>query len=93
VPDSLKKSATSRRKETKHQKVNIFYNGLGAMNRQFLDSQGPIPGMTPVQALLAIQTMADHSQKWHDGISSKNIESGINSEGIAAIVNKLENLG
>nr|GEY01562.1 RNA-directed DNA polymerase, eukaryota, reverse transcriptase zinc-binding domain protein [Tanacetum cinerariifolium] len=77
VSDSLKKSATSRRKETKHQKVNIFYNGLGAMNRQFLDSQGPIPGMTPVQALLAIQTMADHSQKWHDGISSRNIESVI----------------
>ncbi|GJY69208.1 hypothetical protein Tco_0472190 [Tanacetum coccineum] len=45
-----------------HQKVNIFYNGLGAMNRQLFDSQGPIPGMTPVQALMAIQTIADHSQ-------------------------------
>ncbi|GKB09271.1 reverse transcriptase domain-containing protein [Tanacetum coccineum] len=71
-----------------HQKVNIFYNGLGAF-----DSQGPIPGMTPVQALTAIQTLADHSQKWHDGSSNKNIESSNNSEGIAAIVNKLENLG
>ncbi|GJR42155.1 hypothetical protein Tco_1310258 [Tanacetum coccineum] len=30
-----------------HQKVNIFYNGLGTMNCQLLDSQGPIPGMTP----------------------------------------------
>nr|GEW16695.1 hypothetical protein [Tanacetum cinerariifolium] len=47
----------------KNQKVNILYNGLGAMNRQLLDSQGQIPGMTPVQALTAIQTMADHSQK------------------------------
>ncbi|GJX29888.1 hypothetical protein Tco_0237967, partial [Tanacetum coccineum] len=75
-----------------HQKVNIFYNGLGALNRQLLDSQGPIPGMTPVQALMAIQTMADHSQKWHDGSSNRNIESSINSEWIAAIVNKLENL-
>ncbi|GJW74362.1 hypothetical protein Tco_0133732 [Tanacetum coccineum] len=37
--------------------------------------------------------MADHSQKWHDGSSSKNIEISSNSEGIAAIVNKLENLG
>ncbi|GKD22079.1 putative reverse transcriptase domain-containing protein [Tanacetum coccineum] len=37
--------------------------------------------------------MADHSQKWHDRSSSKNIESSSNSEGIAAIVNKLENLG
>nr|GEV81438.1 hypothetical protein [Tanacetum cinerariifolium] len=44
-----------------HQKVNIFYNGLGAMNRQLLDSQRPIPGMTPVQALTTIQTMTDHS--------------------------------
>ncbi|GJT81698.1 BYPASS-related protein [Tanacetum coccineum] len=34
-----------------HQKVNIFDNGLGALNRQLLDSHGPISGMTPVQAL------------------------------------------
>ncbi|GKE07767.1 hypothetical protein Tco_1411318 [Tanacetum coccineum] len=45
-----------------HQKVNIFYNGLGTMNRQLLDLQGQIPGMTPAQALTTIQTMADHSQ-------------------------------
>ncbi|GJW54963.1 hypothetical protein Tco_0099048 [Tanacetum coccineum] len=38
------------------------------------------------------KTMADHSQKWHDGLSSRNIKSSSNSEGIAAIVNKLENL-
>ncbi|GJT44294.1 retrovirus-related pol polyprotein from transposon TNT 1-94 [Tanacetum coccineum] len=57
-----------------HQKVNIFYNGLGAMNRQLLDSQGPIPSMTPVQALTVIQTMADHFQKWHDGSSSRSIK-------------------
>ncbi|GJR37085.1 zinc knuckle CX2CX4HX4C containing protein [Tanacetum coccineum] len=36
--------------------------------------------------------MDDHSQKWHDRSSNKNIESGSNSEGIATIVNKLENL-
>ncbi|GKD61605.1 protein kinase-like domain, concanavalin A-like lectin/glucanase domain protein [Tanacetum coccineum] len=76
-----------------HHKVNIFYNGLGTMNRQLLDSQGPIPGMTPAQALTAIQTMADNSQKWHDGSSSRNIYSSSNSEGIAAIVNKLDSLG
>ncbi|GJT57993.1 hypothetical protein Tco_0993047 [Tanacetum coccineum] len=76
-----------------HQKVNIFSKGLRAMNRQLLDSQWPIPGMTHVQALTAIQTMADHSQKWHDGASSINIESSSSSEGIAAIVNKLENVG
>ncbi|GJV69553.1 hypothetical protein Tco_1485062 [Tanacetum coccineum] len=75
-----------------HQKVNIFYNDLGALNLQFLNSQGLIPSMTHVQALTAIQTMADHSQKWHDGSSSRSIE-GSSSEGIATIMKKLENLG
>nr|GEV58473.1 hypothetical protein [Tanacetum cinerariifolium] len=36
--------------------------------------------------------MADHSQKWHDRSSSRNIESSSDSKGIAAIVTKLENL-
>ncbi|GJS11361.1 hypothetical protein Tco_0368157 [Tanacetum coccineum] len=76
-----------------HQKVNIFYNGLGAMNRQLLDSQGLISGMATVQELTTIQTMAGHSQKWHNGSSNRNIESSSNSEGITTIVNKLENLG
>ncbi|GJY49134.1 reverse transcriptase domain-containing protein [Tanacetum coccineum] len=53
--------------------------------------KGPIPGMTPTQALMAIQTMADHSQKWHDGSSRRNIDSS--TEGIAAIVSKLDSLG
>nr|GEX11418.1 hypothetical protein [Tanacetum cinerariifolium] len=75
-----------------HKKVNIFYNGLGTMNRQLHDSQGPIPGMTPTQALTAIENMADHSQKWHDGSSNRIIDSS-ESEGIVAIINKLENLG
>nr|GFD04656.1 hypothetical protein [Tanacetum cinerariifolium] len=48
--------------------------------------------MTPTQALTAIQTMAGHSQKWHDGTSSKNISSS-NIDGLAAIVSKLDNLG
>ncbi|GJW20371.1 hypothetical protein Tco_0030993 [Tanacetum coccineum] len=68
-----------------YQKVKIFYNGLGTMNRQLLDSQGPIPDMTPAQALTAIQTMADHSQKWHHGSSSRNIDSSSNTEGITTI--------
>ncbi|GJT87058.1 hypothetical protein Tco_1068775 [Tanacetum coccineum] len=72
-----------------YQKVKIFYNGLGTMNRQLLDSQGPIPDMTPTQALTAIQTMADHSQKWHHGSSSRNIDSSSNTEGITTIDAKL----
>ncbi|GKA41690.1 hypothetical protein Tco_0734350 [Tanacetum coccineum] len=41
----------------------------------------------------AIQTMVDHSQKWHDGSSSRNVSSNSNSEGIAAIISKLDSLG
>ncbi|GJZ83339.1 hypothetical protein Tco_0648512 [Tanacetum coccineum] len=74
---SLKKSVTSNKKVMKH------CTRLG---------KGPILGMTPAQALTAIQTMADHSQKWHDGSSSRNIDNDSNFEGIAAIVNKLDSL-
>ncbi|GKE62664.1 hypothetical protein Tco_1513031 [Tanacetum coccineum] len=76
-----------------HQKVNIFYKGLSTMNGQLLDSQGPIPKITPAQALIAIQTMADHSQKWHEGRTSRNIGSSSSNDGLAALVNKLDNLG
>ncbi|GJS53917.1 ribonuclease H-like domain-containing protein [Tanacetum coccineum] len=55
--------------------------------------EGPIPGMTPAQDLTAIQTMADHSQKWHDGTTSRNIGSSNSNDGLAALVNKLDNLG
>ncbi|GKC47109.1 hypothetical protein Tco_1064831, partial [Tanacetum coccineum] len=58
-----------------------------------LEDIRPIPGMTPAQAFTVIQTMADHSQKWHDGSSNRNINSSnSSSEGIAAIVSKLDSL-
>ncbi|GJS82071.1 hypothetical protein Tco_0748612 [Tanacetum coccineum] len=56
-----------------------------------LDSQGPIPGITPARALDSIQTMTDHSHKWHDGSSNKRTRSG-SSNGIAAIISKLDSL-
>ncbi|GKC26941.1 zinc knuckle CX2CX4HX4C containing protein [Tanacetum coccineum] len=56
-------------------------------------SKGPIPGMTPAQALIAIQTMADHSQKWHDRKTSRNIRSSNSNDRLAALVNKLDKLG
>ncbi|GJX77065.1 hypothetical protein Tco_0323876 [Tanacetum coccineum] len=37
--------------------------------------------------------MADHSQKWHDGSTRKNIGSSSSKDGLAALVNKLDNLG
>ncbi|GJZ87082.1 hypothetical protein Tco_0658692 [Tanacetum coccineum] len=55
--------------------------------------KGPIPGMTPTQALTAIQTMADHSQKWHDGTTIWNIRSSSSNDRLATLVNKLDNLG
>ncbi|GKA85634.1 hypothetical protein Tco_0807288 [Tanacetum coccineum] len=61
--------------------------------RIFNQVKGSIPGMTPAQALAAIQTMHDHSQKWHDGSSSRNIDSRSNMEGITSIVRKLDSLG
>ncbi|GJV15934.1 hypothetical protein Tco_1361257 [Tanacetum coccineum] len=54
---------------------------------------GLIPGMTPTQALTAIQTMAGHSQKWHDGTSSRSISSSSNTDGLVASISKLDNLG
>ncbi|GKB83074.1 hypothetical protein Tco_0949969 [Tanacetum coccineum] len=54
---------------------------------------GPIPGMRPAKALTAIQTMADHSQKWHDVTISRNIRSSSRKDGLATLVNKLDNLG
>nr|GEW26988.1 hypothetical protein [Tanacetum cinerariifolium] len=36
---------------------------------------GPIPEMTPAQALTAIQTMTDHSQKWHDQTSRRSVSN------------------
>nr|GEV23648.1 hypothetical protein [Tanacetum cinerariifolium] len=65
----------------------------GTMNRQLLDSHRPTPYMTLVQALTAIQTMAEHSQKWHDWSSSRKVSSNYNSKGIAVIMNKLDSLG
>ncbi|GJT11408.1 reverse transcriptase domain-containing protein [Tanacetum coccineum] len=55
--------------------------------------KGPIPGMRPVEALTAIQTVADHSQKWHDGTTSRNIRSSSSNDGLVVLVNKLDNLG
>ena len=56
-----------------------------------IDSQGPIPGMIPAQALDVIPDMADHSQKWYDGGSTRSDGAGL--EGMKALTKKLENLG
>ncbi|GJT91553.1 hypothetical protein Tco_1080398 [Tanacetum coccineum] len=38
--------------------------------------------------------MADHSQKWHDGTSRRNVEdNSSNNNGIVALIDKMDNLG
>ncbi|GJS34001.1 hypothetical protein Tco_0532383 [Tanacetum coccineum] len=53
------------------------------------DLQGSIPNKTPAQALDAIQTMADHSKKWHHGSTSRKVSNG-SLVGIATIISKLD---
>ncbi|GJR86492.1 hypothetical protein Tco_0210503 [Tanacetum coccineum] len=54
---------------TEMQEVIFFYNGLGIPTRQILNSRGAIPSKTAADAKVAIQEMAEYSQKWHNGTS------------------------
>ncbi|GKC60701.1 hypothetical protein Tco_1088299, partial [Tanacetum coccineum] len=71
--------------------VILFYNGLDVPTRQILDSKGVIPSKTVADAKIAIQEMAEYSQKWHNGTSSKtrSIET---SDELAAIQAQLNHL-
>ncbi|GJR12547.1 hypothetical protein Tco_0795199 [Tanacetum coccineum] len=51
-----------------------------------------IPTKTVADAKVAIQEMAEYSQKWHNGTSSKN-RSAKTSDGLAAIQAQLNSLG
>ncbi|GJZ66415.1 putative reverse transcriptase domain-containing protein [Tanacetum coccineum] len=75
---------------TKMQEVILFYNGLDVLTRQILDSRGAVSTRT-VDAKMAIQEMAEYSQKWHNGTSrGRSTET---SDGLAAIQAQLNNLG
>nr|GEX61041.1 retrovirus-related Pol polyprotein from transposon TNT 1-94 [Tanacetum cinerariifolium] len=91
TPGRFKYGAISYRKYRRNlingKSISIESNGL------VMQPEGPIPRMTPTQALTAIQTMANHSQKRHDGKSSRNVSNNNNTDGLAAIVSKLDNLG
>ncbi|GJW62269.1 hypothetical protein Tco_0111604 [Tanacetum coccineum] len=76
---------------TDMQEVILFYNGLDVPTRQILDSKGAIPTKTAADAKIAIQEMAEYSQKWHNGTSSK-AKSTKTSDGLAAIQAQLNNL-
>ncbi|GKB99176.1 hypothetical protein Tco_0985313, partial [Tanacetum coccineum] len=53
--------------------IDLFHipEGLDVPTRQILDSKGVIPSMKAADAKKAIQDMADHSQKWHNGTSTR----------------------
>ncbi|GJS00196.1 retrovirus-related pol polyprotein from transposon TNT 1-94 [Tanacetum coccineum] len=77
---------------TDMQEVILFYNGLDVPTRQILDSKDAIPSKTAAVAKTAFQEMAEYSQKWQNGTSSRtrSIET---SNGLAAIQAQLNNLG
>ncbi|GJU45753.1 hypothetical protein Tco_1203019 [Tanacetum coccineum] len=76
---------------TDMQEVILFYNGLDVPTRQILDSKGAIPSKTAANAKIAIQEMAEYSQKWHNGTSSRT-RSTETSDGLSAIQAQLNNL-
>ncbi|GJX52738.1 hypothetical protein Tco_0281107 [Tanacetum coccineum] len=76
---------------TKMQEVVLFYNGLDVPTRQILDSRRAIPSKTVADAKVAIQEMAEYSQKWPNGTS--RTRSTETSNGLAAIQAQLNNLG
>ncbi|GKD34795.1 hypothetical protein Tco_1250304 [Tanacetum coccineum] len=76
---------------TEIHEVILFYNGLDVPTRQILDSRGAIPTKTATDAKIAIQEMAEYSQKWRNGTSRGR--STNTSDGLAAIQAQLNNLG
>ncbi|GKC51970.1 hypothetical protein Tco_1074715 [Tanacetum coccineum] len=68
---------------TEMQEVVLFYNGLDVLTRQILDSRGAMPSKTIADAKVAIQEMAEYSQKWHYGTS--RTRSTETFDGLAAI--------
>ncbi|GJS50813.1 hypothetical protein Tco_0624175 [Tanacetum coccineum] len=76
---------------TEMQEVILFYNGLEVPTRQILDSKCAIPTKTAANPKVAIQEMAEYSQKWHNETSKE--KSTKTSDGLAAIQAQLNNLG
>ncbi|GJR04043.1 hypothetical protein Tco_0527027 [Tanacetum coccineum] len=80
-----------QRNEAQYAEVVLFYNRLGIPTLQIVDSRGAIPSKTVADAKIAIQEMAEYSQKWHNGTSRSR--STKTSDGLAAIQAQLNNLG
>ncbi|GKB20324.1 hypothetical protein Tco_0854247, partial [Tanacetum coccineum] len=59
------------RERVDEDEVILFYNRINVPTRQILDYKGAIPTKTAADAKTVIQEMAEYSQKWHNGTSSK----------------------
>ncbi|GKC53860.1 reverse transcriptase domain-containing protein [Tanacetum coccineum] len=55
------------------QKVHILYTGLDIPTCRVLDSKGFIPLMTPTQALISIQVMAEHSNNYFKNCEGEHL--------------------
>nr|GEV21928.1 hypothetical protein [Tanacetum cinerariifolium] len=78
--------------ESHMQEVILFYNGLDVLARQIQDSKGVRPSKTAAYAKVVIQEIAEFSQKWKNGTSSRS-RSTENSDGLASIQAQVNNLG
>ncbi|GJX45437.1 ribonuclease H-like domain-containing protein [Tanacetum coccineum] len=79
----LSKYCPPARTAKKMDKINNF--------QQILDSKGAIPTKTAANAKVAIQEMAEYSQKWHNETS--RTRSTETSDGLVAIQAQLNSLG
>nr|GEX40474.1 hypothetical protein [Tanacetum cinerariifolium] len=75
----------------KMEEINNFQQEPDENLYQILDSRGAIPSNTAADAKVAIQEMAEYSQKWHNRTS--RARSTETSDGLAAIQAQLNNLG
>nr|GEY70068.1 hypothetical protein [Tanacetum cinerariifolium] len=71
--------------------IILFYNRLDVPTRQIIDSKGAIHTKTAAETKIVIQEMAEYSQKWYNGTSSK--ARGIETyDGLTAVQSRLNNL-
>ncbi|GJT60227.1 putative reverse transcriptase domain-containing protein [Tanacetum coccineum] len=92
------RKTTKKRKLAQDEEKEVDYEFLRQNNIQsidwktgILDSRGAMPSKTVADTKVAIQEMAEYSQKWHNRTSkSRSTET---SDGLAAIQAQLNNLG
>nr|GEY31891.1 hypothetical protein [Tanacetum cinerariifolium] len=71
------------------QEVILYNNVLRIPTRHILDSRGAIPSNIAADAKVAIQEMAEYSQKWHNETSrSRSTETSDKLAAIQAQLNK-----